>query len=113
MAWIYTVGLKDLAPDQSGADIPLGLSINKRFIDDATGQELVSVVATIQDAKENAGPNLIEEYVLLARETVASQIDRLLNYEGGMRDRRPGSDASILGSNLREIVETINYLLEE
>jgi hypothetical protein len=53
MAWRYEVGLKDLAPDQVGADLPLGLAIKKVFVDDATGGELVSTAATTQDAKEN------------------------------------------------------------
>lgn len=113
MSWTYSVELKELAPDQIGADLPLGLAIKKTFIDEATGQGLVSINTTAEDAKANSGQELVQEYVLLARETIHSQVERLLNYENGSRERRPGSDATILGANLREIVETINYLLEE
>lgn len=113
MTWRYEVGLKDLAPDQAGADLPLGLAIKKVFVDDSTGDELVSTVATTQDAKQNGGAQLVEDYIALARETISTQVARLLNYEEGTRERRPGSDATILGANLREIVETINYLVEE
>ncbi len=113
MAWRYEVLLKELAPDQAGADLPLGLAIKKVFVDDATGEELVSTTTTAQDAKENGGDALVEEYIALARETISLQVARLLNYEDGSREKRPGSDATILGANLREIVETINYLLEE
>jgi hypothetical protein len=70
------------------------------------------VDSTKEEAREQVGPEFLEEYTSLARTTFLEQVDRLLNYENGSREPRPGSDASLLGIKLREAVETINYLLQ-
>jgi hypothetical protein len=110
VSWDFNVELDDLAPDQAGADIPRGLKITKTFIDPNTSEALVSVSTTKEDAKENAEPEFIEEYVELARSVYVAQLERLLNYENGTREERPESDAIIFGVKLRESVDTINFL---
>lgn len=113
MSWNFNAELADLAPDQVGADIPRGIKITKTFIDDASGNTIVSVTTTKEDAKENAGPEFIQEYVDLARIHFSEWLDRLLNYTEGLRDSSPSSHTSLYGLALRTAVETINYLLED
>jgi hypothetical protein len=110
MSWNFSAELDDLAPDQAGADVPRGIKITKTFTDPTTGNILVTVSTTKEDAKENAEPEFIDEYVTLAKSVFTSQLDRLLNYENGIREQRPDSDANLLGIKLREVVATINYL---
>jgi hypothetical protein len=111
MSWNFTAEVDDLAPDQVGADIPRGIKITKTFTDPSTGNALVSVTTTKEDAKANAESGFVEEYITLARSLFTSQLTRLLNYEDGVREERPESDASLLGIKLREAVDTINFLL--
>lgn len=111
MSWNFNAELDDLAPDQAGADVPRGIKITKTFTDPATGDVLVTVNTTKEDAKENAEPEFVGEYVALARSIFTSQLERLLNYENGVREERPDSDANLLGLKLREAVDTINFLL--
>ncbi len=113
MSWNFNAELADLAPDQAGADIPRGLKITKTFIDDASGATLVTVITTKEDAKENAEPGFIQEYVDLARIQFSEWLDKLLNYSDGVRDENPTSHASLYGIALRDAVETINYLTED
>jgi hypothetical protein len=113
MSWIFSAQTADLAPDQEGADIPLGMQIVKSMVDESTSVVLVTMVTTKEDAKENAHAGFVDEYLSLARGLFTEQVTRILNYEDGFRLFRPGSDAIFIGRNLREAVETINYLLEE
>jgi hypothetical protein len=111
--WNYNAQLSDLAPDQVNADIPRGLKITKTLIDETTGQELVTVDATREDAKTNGGAGFIEDYISLAKSTYQEQLAKMLNYENGVRVPQPGSHALIFSANLRETVDTINYLLDQ
>ena len=111
MSWNYNVELDDLAPDQIGVDVPRGLKITKTFTDPNSGEALVTVNTTKEDAKENAEPGFIEEYISLAKQTFNAELNRLLNYENGSREERPDSHAQLLGIKLREAVATINFLV--
>lgn len=109
MAWNYNAVPILPLPINGVQGLPIGLKITKTYIDE-TGNELFTTDATVEEALVEAEEGFALEYAQAAREVFSNKLNFLLNYENNSRELAAGSDANVLGFELRKCVETLNVL---
>lgn len=100
MRWDYNVEAREQVLDVNGDYFPYGLKITKTLYDDSD-QVVVKVDTTIEDARDNAGPDFVLEFFTTAQQIFVEQVYNMLDYQNNPNFTISGpSKGSVLGSQL-------------